>query len=116
VYSVSNRAGGSADNIVLTGSAVTAFNGQAAAGNWILKVKDLASQDVGTLDSWSLEIGGDCQVPTGWSASGSPNMATVDNGSACTSLTVSMDGNAADAKIDVSGTHDYRSILRCTHA
>ncbi len=33
-YSVSNRAGGSADNIVLTNQAVTTFNGQTAAGTW----------------------------------------------------------------------------------
>jgi len=113
-YVVSNRAGGSADNIVLTGSVITAFNGQAAAGNWQLKVKDLASVDVGTLTSWSLEIGGDCQVPSGWSGSATPNLALVDNGQACTTLNVSGDGNAADVKLNVSGTHDWRAVLRGT--
>jgi Zn-dependent metalloprotease/subtilisin-like proprotein convertase family protein len=115
-YVVSNRAGGSADNLILTGSVITAFNGQAAAGNWQLKVQDRAGQDIGTLNSWSLEISGDCQVPTGWSGSASPNLALVDNGSACTTLSVSGDGNAADVHLDISGTHAWRSILRGTLA
>jgi vibriolysin len=115
-YVVSNRAGGSADNLILNGSVITAFNGQAAAGQWKLKVQDRAGQDVGTLNSWSLEIGGDCQVPTGWSGSASPNLPTVDNGQACHTLTVTGDGNAADVKLDISGRHDWRSILRGTLA
>lgn len=68
VYSVSNRAGGSADNLVLTGSAITAFAGQAAAGTWRLSVSDRAAIDTGTLNSWSLAIVGSCTgnpPPTG---------------------------------------------------
>lgn len=52
----------------------------------------------------------------GWSGSASPGMATVDNGQACTSLTVSGSGSSSEAKLDLSGTHDYRSILRGTLA
>lgn len=59
-YSVSNRAGGSADNIVLTDSAVTAFNGQSPNGTWQLKVQDRASVDTGTLNSWSIKVGRAC--------------------------------------------------------
>lgn len=59
-FIVSNRTGGSADNLVLTGSALTAFNGQTAAGTWTLKVQDRASADVGSLGSWSLAITGTC--------------------------------------------------------
>ncbi|MCB9558921.1 MAG: M4 family metallopeptidase [Kofleriaceae bacterium] len=115
-YTVSNRSGGSADNIILTNSLVSAFNGQAAAGVWQLKVSDRAGQDVGTLNSWSLAISGDCQVPPpgGWSGSASPNLALVDNGQACTTLNVAGDGNAADVKLDLAGTHAWRSILRGT--
>jgi len=115
-YSVSNRAGGSADNIVLTNSLVSAFNGQTAAGTWQLKVQDRAGADLGTLDSWSIAITGDCSLPTGWSASATPNLPLVDNGQACTSLTVTGEGNAADVKLDLSGTHAWRSILRGTLA
>jgi subtilisin-like proprotein convertase family protein len=59
-FIVSNRAGGSADNIIITNQAITAFNGHTAAGTWQLKVQDLAAVDVGTLNSWSLAIVGSC--------------------------------------------------------
>jgi bacterial leucyl aminopeptidase len=59
-FSVSNRVGGSADNLILTDSAITAFNGQTAAGTWQLKVQDRAGADVGNLNSWSLRITGTC--------------------------------------------------------
>ncbi|WP_205520399.1 thrombospondin type 3 repeat-containing protein [Pyxidicoccus caerfyrddinensis] len=52
-----------------------------------------------------------------WSASGTPNLKTVDNGSACTSLSVtSTTGAASVAKLNISGTHAYRSVLRGTLA
>lgn len=115
---VSNKAGGSADNLVLANSAVTAFNGKTAAGAWKLKAVDSAAQDVGSIGSWSLAVTGNCGNPppptANWTASGSPNLATVDNGQACTTLTVSGTGNAADVKLDVGGTHAYRSVLRAT--
>jgi subtilisin-like proprotein convertase family protein len=115
-FVVSNRAGGSADNLVLTNSAVTAFAGQVAAGTWRLQVQDRAGADVGTLNSWSLTIVGNCTPTTGWTGSASPNLPTVDNGQVCSTLTVTGAGNAADVKLDVSGRHDFRSILRGTLA
>jgi bacterial leucyl aminopeptidase len=59
-YSVSNRSGGSADNIVLTEQAVSAFNGQSPNGTWQLKIQDLASVDTGRLNSWSIKLGRAC--------------------------------------------------------
>ena len=50
----------------------------------------------------------------GWSGSDAPNLATVDNGSACTTLTVAGDGDAALAQLDIEGQHDWRSVLRGT--
>jgi len=61
-YSVSNRAGGSADNLVLTAQPVTAFNGQSPNGTWQLKIQDRASVDTGALNSWSLNIGRACPL------------------------------------------------------
>lgn len=55
-------------------------------------------------------------APSAWSASSRPNLATVDNGQACTSLTVAPSGNAADVQLDISGTHAWRSVLRGTLA
>jgi subtilisin-like proprotein convertase family protein len=115
-FVVSNRAGGSADNLVITNQAVTTFTGQTAAGSWKLQVQDLAGADVGTLNSWSITIVGNCTPTTHWSGSATPNLPTIDNGSACTSLTVASTGDASVAKLDVSGRHDFRSILRGTLA
>ncbi|HVO29406.1 MAG TPA: proprotein convertase P-domain-containing protein [bacterium] len=118
---ISNRAGGSTHNLTISNKAITAFSGKTAAGTWKLKVQDLAAVDTGTLDSWSLNIVGNCGTGGGggggggaWTASGSPNMATIDNSTACTTLNVTGTGNASDAKVDLSGRHDYRSILKGT--
>jgi serine protease len=48
-----NRAGGGTDNLHQTFS-VSGAAGLGTAGNWQLKVQDLAGIDVGTLDSWTL--------------------------------------------------------------
>lgn len=54
---LSNRAGGSADNLVLTNQDVSAsFGGSPGSGQWKLKVRDLAAVDIGTINSWSLTI------------------------------------------------------------
>ena len=117
-FIVSNRSGGSADNIIINNQAITTFNGQPAAGTWRLKVQDLAAQDVGTLNSWSLVINGNCTPVVNWSGSATPNLPTIDNSSACTSLTVpSTPGSDSSlAKLDISGRHDFCSILRGTLA
>lgn len=60
--SLHNRTGGSADNIVRTFDA-PALIGAAAAGDWTLKVIDLAGQDVGTLNRWSLDLVTDAGEP-----------------------------------------------------
>jgi len=55
---LSNRAGGSADNFAVTDLDITsAFTaGAAATGTWQLFVRDLAKQDVGTINAFSLKI------------------------------------------------------------
>jgi subtilisin-like proprotein convertase family protein len=114
-FSVSNRVGGSADNIVLTNLPISAFNGQTAAGTWRLVVQDLAPADVGSLVSWSLAVVGRCTAAASWSGSATPNLPTIDNGMACTSLTVATTGGDSSlAQLDISGNHDFRSVLRGT--
>jgi subtilisin-like proprotein convertase family protein len=116
-FIVSNRAGGSADNIVITNQAITAFAGQPAAGAWKLKVQDLAAADVGTLNSWSLTIVGNCNTGVHWSGSATPNLPTIDNSMACTSLNVTTaGGDSSVAKLDIAGRHDFCSSLRGTLA
>lgn len=112
---VHNRTGGSADDLVLNSVDVQQFIGEPAAGPWRLVVSDHASIDVGTLVSWSLDLSSDCDVDAGgWFGSATPNLATVDNDRACTSLTVSGGGNAADVRLSIEGEHDFRLILRGT--
>jgi len=111
-FIVSNRAGGATQNLVINGLPITAFNGQNVAGIWTLKVQDLAVADVGTLNSWSLAFaGGSCR----WSGFALPNVPTIDNGTVCTSVNVSMaGGDSSIAKVDFSGSHTYCAILSGT--
>ncbi|HET9142760.1 M28 family peptidase [Actinophytocola sp.] len=51
---ISNRAGGSADNLVGTFTINAASS--AANGTWRLRVQDAAAQDVGRIDSWALQF------------------------------------------------------------
>jgi Zn-dependent metalloprotease/subtilisin-like proprotein convertase family protein len=114
-YVAHNRAGSSADDVVISDLSLAVFDGEPVGGNWRLRVQDHAGYDVGTLNSWSLAITGDCSGGGGtWSASGDPNLPTVDNGEVCTSLTVTGKGEASAAKLDISGEHAWRSILRGT--
>jgi subtilisin-like proprotein convertase family protein/subtilisin family serine protease len=53
---VHNNAGGSADNLALTNWTVNGVAGQAASGTWKIKAVDSASQDVGSITAWSLQL------------------------------------------------------------
>ncbi len=54
IYTVHNRTGGSADNIITTYT-VNA-SGSPANGSWRLRVNDNAAGDTGYVDSWSLQF------------------------------------------------------------
>jgi hypothetical protein len=54
---LSNRQGGSADNVVVTDLDVSSsFAGSPASGQWRLRVRDLVRDDVGRINSWSLTV------------------------------------------------------------
>ncbi|WP_239117787.1 M4 family metallopeptidase [Paractinoplanes ferrugineus] len=53
-YVLHNRAGGSTDNIDETYT--VNLSGESANGTWTLSVRDAASADIGTLDTWSLSL------------------------------------------------------------
>ncbi|MFY9227320.1 MAG: proprotein convertase P-domain-containing protein [Blastocatellia bacterium] len=53
---LTNKAGGSADNFVLSDKSLTEFAGESIKGDWKLVVQDTATQDTGTLNSWGLSI------------------------------------------------------------
>jgi len=113
-YAIHNRSGGSADNIIVNDLQLGNFNGEPANGQWRLRVIDYAGFDTGTLDSWSLTITPDCGGGPKWSASDDPNVAIADNGPTCRTVNVAGKGDSAAAKLDVTGTHDWRSVLRGT--
>jgi subtilisin-like proprotein convertase family protein len=114
-FIVSNLQGDGTANLVINNLSVSAFNGHVAAGTWKLKVQDLVADDVGTLNSWSLTIVGNCNPVVPWSGSATPNIATVDNGTVCTSLNVSKTGgNSSLAKLAISGHHDFCAALSGT--
>jgi subtilisin-like proprotein convertase family protein len=57
-----DRAGGSADNLLATYTpdsiaALANLIGKEVRGEWVLKVRDLTSMDVGRLNKWGLELG-----------------------------------------------------------
>jgi subtilisin-like proprotein convertase family protein len=54
VYTLHNRAGGSADNLDLT--ATVNLSSEPANGTWKLRVRDAASGDVGFLNTWTLTL------------------------------------------------------------
>ena len=51
-----------------------------------------------------------------WSGSATPNVALKDKGQVCSSVSVTAAGDASTVKLDLSGTHTYRSVLRATLA
>jgi len=54
LYNISNRAGGSADNII--GNFTFNLTGEVLNGTWKLRVNDNASGDTGRIDSWSITL------------------------------------------------------------
>jgi subtilisin-like proprotein convertase family protein len=106
----------SPSSISLTNLTVAAFDGEVAAGTWKLEVVSQTIGDSGTLNSWSMAIAGDCSQTTHWSGTTTPNLPTIDNGTACTDLTVTTGGDSSIAKLDIFGRHDFRSSLRGTLA
>ena len=60
---LSDRAGGSADDIKGDFDLSEAFKGESTKGDWTLTVEDKAARDEGTLNAWSLEATGTPKEP-----------------------------------------------------
>ena len=61
VISLHSRTGGSADNIIKVydfnnNTNLKSLKGEQIQGNWKLKVSDVAGQDVGKLNKWSVKL------------------------------------------------------------
>jgi carboxypeptidase T len=112
VYTLHNRAGGSADNINQTYT--VNLSSEVANGVWKLRVNDNAGGDTGYLDTWTLNTGsggggGSCAAQTNGTNATITDFSTVE-----TSVTVSgCSGNAsATSKVAVAIVHTYIGDLK----
>jgi len=112
---LSNRAGGSADNINQTYT-LTNFNGLDAVGTWTLKVKDLARYDTGTIDSWSLAIKATYSSSTHDFPSTDTPISIPDNNTTgiTSTLNVSASATVTSFAVTVNITHTYIGDLVVT--
>ena len=93
-----SRTSGSANDIGQT--YVPGFDGTGIAGDWILRIRDHATRDTGTLNGWTLTIGHDGAggSVTGLAGSGSQYLVTVSAPQGGTyNLDVIQDSGIADA-------------------
>ena len=113
-----NRSGAGSDNLLTTydstpGSVLVPLVGQPAQGNWVLSVRDVAGQDIGKLNRWSLELslGPADQVIQ---ASVSPGLQIPDNDpvGVSSSITISQAGTIRQAEVGINITHTYIGDLR----
>jgi subtilisin-like proprotein convertase family protein len=113
---VHSRTGGATDDLRVTLD-VLGFEGQAARGTWTLRVTDLASQDVGTLNSWTLRLLPADNTGTGGTAESFPGqggLAIPDN-NATGIRSVAVVPNAVTSgrvSISVNISHPYRGDLK----
>ena len=110
---LAQRVGGSQDDIreswqSALHAGLAALVGRASGGTWTLLVADRAARDVGTLNSWALQI----TVPPAGSVvevEASPGLLIPDNDRAGvhSDLAISADGTIASLVLDVDITHAY---------
>jgi subtilisin-like proprotein convertase family protein len=107
-----NRSGASADNVTTTfaiattpAQSLTVFNGKNTAGNWSLKVQDLAAADVGTFNSWSVTFNGEKAITA--------NLAVPDNNTTgvTSTQTFTATGTVASVRVRCNVTHTYQGDL-----
>lgn len=107
-----DRAGGNTKDLqrefsVSTTSGLLTLSGQAAKGDWVLLIQDLASADLGRLIDWSLEISG--QEDTSITVAESPGVTIPDNSSVGIerSLVVANTGQLDSISVEIDITHTY---------
>jgi len=94
-------------------TSLRAFVGRPVQGAWRLGVSDLAGQDVGQLNRWSLDavLDGQARITQAEKAA---NLAIPDNQPAgiTSSLAITDTGNVASLKVAIDITHTYIGDLR----
>jgi subtilisin-like proprotein convertase family protein len=111
-YLLHNRTGGSADNINQTYT--VNLSTEAANGLWRLRVQDAAGGDVGTIDTWTLSLGGG-GVP-GCSGTNGTDVAIPDNTTVNSSIAIAgCTGNGSSSStVEVHIVHTYIGDLVVT--
>ncbi|HEX8136321.1 MAG TPA: M6 family metalloprotease domain-containing protein [Pyrinomonadaceae bacterium] len=111
--------GGSQDNLVqsydsATNPALAALRGQGVAGDWTLRVRDLAGQDVGKLNKWNIEIELTGDVGQVQRLEAAPNQTIPDNDPTgiSSALNFNQPGTVRRLKLTVEIEHTFIGDLR----
>ncbi|MBC7954503.1 MAG: proprotein convertase P-domain-containing protein, partial [Cytophagales bacterium] len=115
-----NRSGAGADNLVqrfdsASVASLASLVGQGAEGDWLLRLSDLEGQDVGTLNSWSLDLEVEAGATTA-SGEASPRAPIPDNNATGVSsnIAITRAGLVGQLKVAVDITHTFIGDLRIT--
>jgi subtilisin-like proprotein convertase family protein len=107
-----NRTGSGTDNINTTynittrsNQALSAFTGKNTAGAWKLRVRDLASADTGTFNSWKVTFNG-YQTQTAATAIPDNNTTGI-----ISTINVPATGNIVSLRVRVDITHTFQGDL-----
>ncbi|MFC4133352.1 M28 family peptidase [Hamadaea flava] len=105
VYTLSNRAGGSTDNIDTTYT--VNLSSEVANGTWRLRVQDAASGDTGYVNSWTLNLAG--STPPACSGTNGTDVTVPDNTTVNSAITIAgCTGNAGSTStVEVHIVHTY---------
>lgn len=109
-----NRSGRSVDDVIETYTAdgvpgLARIATGSAAGNWTLQIRDLAAEDTGRLNDWSLTLGLDASDQTEWEVS--PGISIPDGGSIVSEINVDGSGILSDIEVELDITHTWRGDL-----
>jgi aminopeptidase S len=112
LYTLHNHTGGSADNINQTYT--VNLSSEVANGTWKLRVNDNAANDVGFIDTWTLNLGG--TTPPGCSGTNGTDVTIPDNTTVNSTIVVAgCTGNASSTSTaEVHIVHTYIGDLIVT--
>ena len=113
-----NRSGASANDLKVTfdnsNSALDSLLGEAINGDWQLSVKDLAGQDIGTLNNWEIDL--KFNEAKEVNAQESPSITIPDNNPSGIerTLTIAESGKIRSIEVAIDLTHTYIGDLTVT--
>ena len=110
--------GDSQDNLIAQFTAdnvpgLTQLDGKNASGNWSLQVADLATADVGVLNSWVLTLSL-ASAQTAWEVTPGTRIPDNDATGIASDINVNRGGRLRDMSVSVDISHTYRGDLKVT--